>query len=52
MKNGGGKGVPTPLNILHLFSCYLRLQESSCAFFFFLYLYNSQEEKDKNHMQY
>lgn len=46
-----GGGASPPLLILCIFSaCCLRLSESSCAFK--TYLYNSQEETDKNHAEY
>lgn len=50
MKHGEGEGVPTALTFCFFLGYCLRLQETSCAFY--MYLYNRQKEKDKNHTQY
>lgn len=44
------KGSPPLLTFCIFLGCCLGLQESSCAFN--MYLYKSQEEKDKNHTQH
>ena len=47
---GKGRVFPPALTFCIFLGYCLRLQETSCAFY--MYLYKRQEEKDKNHTQY